>query len=132
MSAPHSVGRIDIALRSKVLDHCTQSVTKTSVEMRPFPHFVVTGFLPPDVYSDMLAGLPDPQQYEPFGYEKHHDKSGISNRYRFQLSNECLEKLPARQRDLWFTVRSVLGSVELKRTVFQKLAMSRSLLNAAG
>ena len=122
MSAPLSISRVDVALRSKILDHCIQMLAKTPMEKHPFPHFVVTGFLPPDFYSDLLAGLPDPQHYEPFGYEKHHNKSGVSNRFRFQFSNECLEKLPARQRQLWCTVRSVLGSVELKHAVFQKLA----------
>ena len=122
MFAPPSIGRIDTALRSKVLDHCIQVLAATPMEKNPFPHFVVKGFFPTDFYSNLLSGLPDQKQYEPFGYEKHQSKDGVSNRFRFQFSNECLEKLPAGQQQLWFTVRSVLGSVELKSAVFQKLA----------
>ncbi len=122
MSVPLSISRIDIALRSRILDHCLHMLAETPMQKHPFPHFAVTGFLPQDFYPDLLAGLPDPKQYEPFDYEKNHDKNGTSNRLRYQFSNECLEKLPVRQRQLWFTVRSVLGSVELKHAVFQKLA----------
>jgi hypothetical protein len=99
----------------------SQVVSATPFEQSPFPHIVVRGFLPEDVYADLLRLLPDREIYEPFDYGKH-QSDGESNRRRFQMSNAWLDKLSGPTRTFWYTVRSVLGGEALKQAVFKKLA----------
>ncbi|QDV27079.1 hypothetical protein [Aureliella helgolandensis] len=119
---PASVEHVDLALRSELLQHCTRTIAETSLQLTPFPHFLVHGFLPQEVYNELICSFPAPEEYEAFGYEKHQAPNGSSNRFRYQFSNRYLAKLPPVKRKLWFTIRSVLGSHDFKQTVFEKLA----------
>lgn len=113
---------IDLALRQRCLDHLAEMLADTSLVTDPFPHFVVHGFFPDDVYDTLLEFLPSLSLYDPFAYEKHRSAQGESNRRRFELSNAALLRLDFCQRSFWHTIRSVLGSAELKRLTFAKLA----------
>jgi hypothetical protein len=113
---------IDFSLRRRCLDHLATILAAAPLIVEPFPHFVVQGFLPQDVYDTLLRLLPESPHYEPFDYEKHQGTEGESNRQRFELSNARLERLDPRRQTFWRTLRSVLGSAELKRLAFQKLA----------
>ena len=118
---------VDVALRSRVLKHIVEQVRNTPLERQPFPHFVLGDFLPQDFYNDLLAKLPAPSLYEPFVDLKYHRDTGTTNRFRFQFTNWWLSRLPDRQRVAWATLRSVIGSQELKQSVFEKLAPGLSL-----
>jgi hypothetical protein len=113
---------LDLSLRQRCLDHLTAAIDKVAAVADPFPHFVVKEFFPEDVYQDLLRKLPDTALYEPFSYGKHHTDTGESNRLRFQLTSESLKRLDARSRSFWLSIRSVLGSIELKRLTFEKVA----------
>lgn len=113
---------IDLELRRYALDHMLNQVQSIHVDDDPFPHFSVRPFFPNDVYSDLLNRLPSSEAYEAFGYEKNRTSDGNSSRKRFCLENSWLERLPADQRPFWFSIRSALGSLDLKRAVFSKLA----------
>jgi len=113
---------IDLSLRKRCLDHLAKVLAKTPLVIEPFPHFVVPGFFPDDVYDTLLELLPEISHYEPFDYEKHKGSGGESNRHRFELSNARLERLDPRRQSFWRTIRSVAGSAELKRLAFEKLA----------
>jgi hypothetical protein len=91
-------------------------------ETEPFPHVVIKGFFPADVYADLLAFLPADKQYETFSYGKHHTKDGQSNRLRFRMKNEWLNRLSGAQRTFWYAVRQALGSSQLKTAVFEKVS----------
>jgi hypothetical protein len=112
---------IDLSLRRRCLDHLAVTVANALLEIEPFPHFVVHGFLPQDVYATLLRLFPDLSLYEAFDYEKHQGTTGESNRHRFELSNARLERLDPRRQTFWRTLRSVLGSAELKVMTFKKL-----------
>lgn len=116
-----SNSHIKSSLRRHIMDHVVGAVNATPFLDDPFPHVVVRGFFPKDVYADLQRLLPAPDAYEPFSYEKHNDKNGESNRKRFCLESKFIDKLPSQQRDLWYAIRSVLGSVDLKEAVFNKL-----------
>src|SRR5262245_2579787 len=77
---------IDLSLRQYCLDHLAAIIPLTSLATDPFPHFVVRGFFPDDVYVALLHLLPRISLYEPFAYEKHHSAGGESNRRRFEFS----------------------------------------------
>ena len=112
---------VDTQQRRATLDHMLAAVEAIQFQDDPFPHIVVKDFFPKDVYSRLLDCLPSSEVYEPFGYEKHANENGQSNRKRFRLANECIETLPRAQQEFWFAIRSALGSVELKETIFHKL-----------
>ena len=113
---------LDLSLRKLCLDHLAAAIDDAPALIEPFPHFRVKGFFPDDVYQDVLRLLPATALYEPFGYGKHHGAKGESNRMRFRLSSESLKRLGPRRRSFWLTIRSVLGSVELKTLAFEKVA----------
>ena len=108
-------------IRATALAHMVAAVAAARVESRPFPHFLVEGIFPHDLYDEMLASLPDVRLYEAFGYEKH-ATNGASNRGKFALCNANLDQLLGRQRSLWLAVRDALGSRQFKAAVFERLA----------
>lgn len=106
---------------AETLAHMVSTVAGARVGRRPFPHFIVAGIFPDELYRELLAALPDARLYEAFGYEKH-ATGGASNRGRFALSNANLDQLLGRQRSLWLAVRDALGSPQFKAAVFERLA----------
>jgi hypothetical protein len=108
-------------IRATALSHMMRVVARASVESRPFWHFIAEGFLPDELYRELLAALPDARLYEAFGYEKH-ATLGASNRGRFALVAKNLDHLLGRQRSLWLGVRDALGASELKNAVFGRLS----------
>lgn len=107
-------------IKTRALQHMVKAVNATAAERDPFPHFMVQGIFPVDVYHEMIEQMPDGSAYEAFDYEKH-ATAGQSNRGRFQLTNAALAKLRGRQRSFWLGVRDALGSPQFKAAVFHKL-----------
>jgi hypothetical protein len=112
----------DPGLRARILAHLTGVIEAVELQRDPFPHVSAEGFLPHDVFAELLDRLPNPEVYEPFSYDKHKSESGDTTRRRLTMKNESLEKLSEVDRRFWLTVRSALGSVELKRAIYAKLA----------
>ncbi len=121
-----SMESVNLSLREKTLRHVLQAIESTTALEHPFPHLQVREFFPNDVYAQLLANLPAPEGYEPFGYEKHANADGASNRRRFCFEAAWLDKLNAESRGFLYTIRSVLGSNELKSEVFSKLSAGLS------
>jgi hypothetical protein len=106
---------IDLALRRHVVDHTVRAIAATRVENDPFPHIAVHSFLPPDVYAEVVNRPLAADHYEAFAH-------GYKNRGRVRFDSDSLRRLPAAEQTLWFSIRSALGSVELKQAVFGKFA----------
>ncbi len=111
---------------AKTVAHMVRVVGATPTENEPFPHFVVRGIIPDDIYRELLALLPEQSQYEAFSYEKH-STGGASNRGRFELTDENLGRLVGRQRSFWLGLRDALGAPEFKAAVFSKLRAGLAL-----
>lgn len=107
-------------IKTRALQHMVKAVNSTAAERDPFPHFIVHGFFPVDVYHELIEQLPKAELYKAFDYEKH-STEGQSNRGRFQLVRSAIDQLHGRQRSLWLGVRDALGSPQLKAAVFNKL-----------
>lgn len=116
MTAP-----VDSALRDRLVDHMVRRIDETEMWRDPFPHLLVRGFLPDDLYGDLIASLPETSRYEAFGYDKH-QTAGQSNRGRFRLETATLDALPPGPRRFWYALRHAFGSRALKDAVFHKLA----------
>ena len=118
-NGPHA---LDERLTRSILERMVTGVTSCELQNSPFPHFVFSSFVPNDVYASLLTELPNKECYEPFGYERHHNDTGDSNRFRFSLNRQSLDRLSSEQQRLWYAVRYAFGSKELKTAVFKKLA----------
>ena len=117
-----SVDPLSEEIRRSAVKHMVDAVDRAWVDEQPFPHFLVEGLFPDDVYREMLASLPDPSLYTPVSYERHADH-GVSNRGKFGLTEEYISQLPHRQRAIWSAVRDALGSPEFKQAVFDRLSL---------
>jgi len=106
-----------------MLSHMLDSVGASQAETIPFPHALISNFFPQNVYDDLLGFLPTDNQFESFSYGKHHSQNGASNRLRFRMQNDWLDRLPSAQRSFWYAVRAALGSQRLKRAVYEKMSV---------
>jgi hypothetical protein len=113
---------IDFSQRRRCLDHLAAAIGRTPLAIEPFPHFVVRGFFPADVYGALLDLRPAAGSYGDFSLEKHHNYDGASNRRHFRMLNAEFERLDGRRQSFWRTIRSIVGSPELKQLTFSKLA----------
>ena len=114
----------DNPLCRSILEHVLAAIGATPVQTHPFPHIVVRGFFPADVYQRLLENLPSADAYEAFSVGKHAGCDGRCNRKHFPLEGDRLTMLPGPQQECWHDVRSVLGSSALKETVYHKLRTS--------
>ena len=112
----------DVQAREQWIQEIVSKIEATPFLSDPFPHISVQEFLPTDVYADLHRLFPEMELFHPFGYEKHHNETGESNRFRFQTNNRSLERLNGEAKTFWHTLRSVLGSDELKQAIFAKLS----------
>jgi len=108
-------------LNVRISSHMVASVKAAQAEREPFPHAIIPNFFPSDVYNDLLDFLPKDEEYETFSYQKHHAQDGSSNRLRFRMQNEWLDRLSGAQRAFWYAVRQALGSQPVKEAVYDKM-----------
>ena len=111
---------VDPGLRQRVVDHAVRAIAGTRVENDPFPHVAVHSFLPPEVYAEVVSRRLPAEHYEAVAH-------GYKNRGRLRFDGESLRRLPSAEQTFWFSVRSALGSVELKKTIFEKFAAALAL-----
>lgn len=116
----------DAALTGRMITHMVAAVDAAPLSQDPFPHFVTQGFLPDDVYAQLIDHLPDVDHYEDFAYERH-QTDGVSNRKRFRMASATIDELPTATRRFWYGVRHAFGSRELKDAVYRKLAPGLAL-----
>jgi hypothetical protein len=104
------------------LGHMVMAAERAAASDDPFPHFLISGVFPADVYDELLAHLPEPALYKAFSYKKHATDEGGSNRGNLTLSEANLDRMPDRSRGLWLGVRDALGAPRFKDAVFRRLA----------
>jgi len=107
-------------LTRRTLEHMVRAVSAATAERHPFPHVIIDGLFPFEIYREMLVLLPPRPLYEAFQYEKN-ARGGQSTRERFQLTNASIDRMSGRQRSLWLAVRDTLGSPAFRAAVFQQL-----------
>lgn len=118
--------RINRQLRQRILDHTLTRLTQIDVDDDPFPHIVISRFFPDDVYDSLHAAMPPESAFEKYISLQHRDNYGEFNRTRFHLLQDRLDQLSPGAQEFWYTLRSVLGSTELKEAVFDKLQLGLS------
>jgi hypothetical protein len=113
---------VDRPLLVRVVRQVVATVESTPVRTVPFPHAFFEGIFPEDVYRSALAAWPDKEAFSGASRRHHTDEYGGSTRSRLNLVEKSLAGLPAGSRRLWTTLRAAIGSPDVKRAVFDKLA----------
>jgi hypothetical protein len=100
------------------------AVDRAELRHRPFDHVAMENVIDPESYEDLLAALPDRQQFHDL---RHHDavrKDGSSTRLRMYLYPERLGRLPEAQRRVWLPIAEALCSPALELAFKRKFRTS--------
>jgi hypothetical protein len=90
----------------------------------PFYHLVLDKVFPEDVYTAMLAYMPEARDYRPMhGRSKGHDlEDGTHTRVKIDLFPEYIRHLPPEKRVVWDVVGRALCSEPVKQAFMRRLA----------
>jgi hypothetical protein len=90
----------------------------------PFTHFVLDRVFPEEVYAQMLANMPEANDYRPMhGRSKGHDLAdGTHTRVKIDLFPEYIRHLPPQKRAIWDIVGRALCSRPVKEAFVRRLA----------
>jgi len=105
-------------------DYIAASVDAASSFDAPFTHLVLDRVFPEEVYAQMLANMPEANDYRPMhGRSKGHDLSdGTHTRVKIDLFPEYIRHLPQQQRAVWDIVGRALCSRPVKEAFVRRLA----------
>jgi hypothetical protein len=103
-------------------DHLIDQVNRAPLDRNPFCHIYLDGIFPDAIYPSLLQNLPPAESYSPLNLRLYARPDGRSTRDLFHLTPENLAKLPKDSAAFWASMVSGMTDVELKRTVFAKLA----------
>jgi len=110
------------------------AIDRAQVDQEPFSHVYLDQAFPPDVYQEMLDGLPGLECFAPDNPTKYgaaarrfHDTAGetpapASCRFTMPLRDASLARVPEGRRGLWTGVAAALASEELKERIFNLFA----------
>ncbi len=113
---------VDRPLFDRVVRHVVAAVGQTATRSEPFPFLIVEEIFPEDVYRTALAAWPGTEAFAGASRRHHTDEYGGSTRQRMNLVEKSLAELPVPARRTWTTLRAAIGSPDVKRAVFEKLA----------
>jgi hypothetical protein len=105
-------------------DYIAASVDAANSFDAPFTHLVLDRVFPEEVYAQMLANMPEANDYRPMhGRSKGHDLSdGTHTRVKIDLFPEYIRHLPPQQRAVWDIVGRALCSRPVKDAFVRRLA----------
>jgi hypothetical protein len=100
------------------------SVDAASSFDAPFTHLVLDRVFPEEVYAQMLANMPEANDYRPMhGRSKGHDLAdGTHTRVKIDLFPEYIRHLPPQKRAVWDIVGRALCSRPVKEAFVRRLA----------
>ena len=114
-----------IAGRTRIFERCKRHMLEVvdacDVLDEPFPHFMLQGILPDDIYETALDLLPTRTQYTTFNYAPN-SSDDCPSRWRFDMSDQAIATLVPAAQGFWLGLRDALGCVELKRSIFRKFS----------
>jgi hypothetical protein len=107
-------------IRNEVLSHLLAMLQRTVIVNEPFTHCYFEQVFPEAMYPDLLAALPDTEQY---GLSRTKSDDGYYTRRNFQLDAESLARLDEPGRSLWAGASAALCSSEYQQALFDKLSV---------
>ena len=113
---------LDRALYERLVGHCKNVIDQTVPQVSPFPHVLLKGIFPSDVYQLLLESYPSSEHMAKANPKHHSDEYGGSTRKRITLSEAALTALPDSHHKLWATVRAAISSQSIRDSLFSKLS----------
>lgn len=103
-----------------ILDRLVQKIADANIEEKPDQNIYLENVFNPTVYAEILARLPDDQNY---AFIEHPDAvlpDGTKTRKLFSLSHQTIPFLKEENQSFWQTFNQVLVSSELQRALVNK------------
>ena len=113
---------LDRSLYARLMNHIQLVIDETVAEESPFPHILIKGIFPSDVYERLLTDYPPLTSFAKANPKHHTNEYGGSTRQRLALCEAGLNAMSDEQHQLWATVRAAISSREVRDVVFTKLA----------
>ena len=113
---------LDRALYERLVTHFRNAVQNSSAEESPFPHVLIKGVFPDEVYRKLIQAYPSVTCFTKANPKHHSNEYGGSTRQRMTLCEESLSQLPDPQHRLWATVRAAISSTHFRNEIFSKLS----------
>lgn len=110
------------ALKKSVILSLVRSVEQAAKKGQPFDHFYMQNCFPQDLYSQILAKLPDAFINAHLNHPDALTAGGKSTRKFFELSEASLSALDRHLQDFWLAISQALLSPEVHRAIFSKLS----------
>lgn len=109
---------------NRLTDYIANSVDAANAFEKPFYHLVFDNVFPEDIYTQILALMPESADYRPMhGRSKGHDLAdGTHTRVKIDLFPEYIRNLPPEKRALWDVVGRALCSEKVKQAFVRRLA----------
>lgn len=130
MSAAVTVEETSVVDQSQVdaiVSHVVEAVAASDGSDDPFSHFYMQNVFPEDVYRTILASMPPVDCYQPLNLKQWSRPNGESTRDRLFLTAEAVDGFPDEIAGFWRTLAAALGSQEVKKAVFRRLAADLAL-----
>ncbi len=108
----------------RLSDFVVTSVGAAASSDSPFTHLVFDRVFPDDIYAQMLANMPEANDYRPMhGRSKGHDLTdGTHTRVKIDLFPEYIRHLPPQKRAVWDIVGRALCSHPVRDAFVRRLA----------
>ena len=113
---------LDRSLYERLVNHAHHVIGESLEEQIPFPHILIKGVFPTDVFQQLLTAFPSSAYFTKANPKHHTNEYGGSTRQRMNLTEASLDSLSDPQHILWATVRAAFGSAEVRDIIFLKLA----------
>src|SRR5215468_830996 len=107
----------------RLADFVVGSIESARAVEKPFFHLEFDHVFPDDIYSQILALMPESSDYRPMhGRSKGHDRDGTHTRVKIDLFPGYIRNLPPEKRMLWDLVGRALCSEPVKQAFIRRLA----------
>jgi hypothetical protein len=105
-------------------DYVARSIEGARAVEKPFFHLEFDHVFPDDLYGQILALMPESDDYRPMhGRSKGHDlEDGTHTRVKIDLFPEYIRNLPSPKKALWDLVGRALCSEKVKQAFVRRLA----------
>ncbi len=113
---------LDRALYNRLVQHGLKVINATVAEESPFPHVLLQGIFPNDVFQHLLNFYPPTSCFIKANPKHHSNEYGGSTRQRMTLAEASLDTLPDTHHMVWATVRAAISSQSIRDALFSKLA----------
>lgn len=97
-------------------------IRDADVDEVPSPNIFMENMLPPQVYRELLARLPDDSALDPIIHPDAITEDGRRTRYLLDLTPESLERLNPVDRPFWEAMIGVFTAPEITRAIIDKYA----------